>query len=395
MPKASFTARWVDSVPLPATGQVDYFDEKTSGFGLRVSQGGRKTWFAMYRHNGRLRRMTIGTYPSLGLADAREKAKELLHLAAKGEDPATEKQVNRSAPTFGEMAQDYIEMYAKQRKRSWQEDQRILDYDLLPRWKNCKAHDIKRRDVIALLDSIVQRAPIQANRTLALLRKMYNWAISRDLVEANPCAQVKMPAKENRKDRVLKEEEIRIFWQKLPTASMTELVRLCLKFQLVTAQRKGEIVIAEWGEFDLNSGWWTIPAEKAKNGLAHRVPLSTLALRILEQVRSISGESRWVFKSYRTDKAILDSSIDHALKKNMGHFGISEFTPHDLRRTAASHMTSLGVTRLTVSKLLNHVESGITSIYDRHSYDFEKREAIEIWGDKLSIIITKPQENRH
>lgn len=253
----------------------------------------------MYRHHGRLRRLTIGTYPGLGLADARDKAKELLHQTALGKDPATEKQVNRGAPTFGELARDYIEMYAKPHKRSWEEDQRMLDHDLLPRWKNSKAQDIKRRDVIALLDSLVQRAPIQANRTLALLRKLYNWAISRDLVDVNPCAQVKMPAKENQKDRVLNEEEIRTFWHGLTTASMTEFVRLCLKLQLVTAQRKGEIVGAEWSEFDLNAGWWTIPAGRAKNKLAHRVPLSSLALDILSQIRVLSADSRWKFVEVR------------------------------------------------------------------------------------------------
>jgi len=294
MPTCSFTNRWIDSIAAPEKGQVDYFDGRTTGLGLRVSIAGRKSWFVMYRHAGRLRRYTIGTYPTLGLADAREKAKELLHEAATGNDPATTKQVNRGAPTFGGIAEQYIELYAKANKRSWKEDQRILDYDLLPKWKHVKAHEIKRRDIITLLDVIVQRAPIQANRTLALLRKLFNWAISRDLVEVNPCSAVKMPAKENRKDRVLSEDEISIFWNTLATASMSELTRLCLKFQLVTAQRKGEIILAEWSEFDLNNGWWTVPAEKAKNKLSHRVPLTLLALQLLEQIKMLSGAVKLV-----------------------------------------------------------------------------------------------------
>jgi integrase len=387
MPKCSFTVRWIDSVNLPEKGQVDYFDERTSGLGLRVSAAGRKSWFVMYRHAGRLRRYTLGTYPPLGLSDARDKARELLHEAAMGHDPASEKQVNREAPTFGEVATQYIELYAKAHKRSWKEDQRILDYDLLPKWKNVKAHEIKRRDIINLLDKIVQRAPIQANRTLALLRKMFNWAISRDLVEVNPCAAVKMPAKEHRKDRVLSEDEILIFWNGLATASMSELTRLCLKFQLVTAQRKGEIIIAEWSEFDLNNGWWTIPSKKAKNKLSHRVPMSPLALQLLEQIKLLSGESSWLFPSSKGDKPLLHTSIDHALHKNEAKFAIPPFTPHDLRRTAASHMTGMGVSRLTVSKILNHIESGITAVYDRHSYDREKREALDKWGDTLIKIL--------
>ncbi len=387
MPKCSFTARWIDTVNPPEKGQVDYFDDRTTGLGLRISSAGRKSWFVMYRHAGRLRRYTIGTYPALALTHARDKAKELMHESAMGNDPATDKQVNRGAPTFGEVATQYIELYAMANKKSWQEDQRILDYDLLPKWKNVKAHEIKRRDIISLLDTIVQRAPIQANRTLALLRKMYNWAISRDLVETSPCTAVKMPAKENQKDRMLSEDEIIIFWDGLTTASMSELTRLCLKFQLVTAQRKGEIIIAEWAEFDFKNGWWTIPSEKAKNELSHRVPLSALALQLLEQIKVLSGNSRWLFPSRQGDKPLLDTSIDHALHKNEAKFGIPPFTPHDLRRTAASHMTGMGVPRLTVSKILNHRESGITAVYDRHSYDQEKRRALDLWADKLSKIL--------
>ena len=387
MPTCSFTNRWIDAIKLPETGQLDYFDERTTGLGLRLSSAGRKSWFVMYRHAGRLRRYTIGTYPALGLADAREKAKALLHEAALGNDPATEKQVNRGAPTFGEIAEQYIELYAKANKRSWTADQRMLKHDLLPRWKNVKAYEIKRRDIIVMLDEVVLRAPIQANRILALLSKLFNWAISRDLVEINPCIAVKRPSRENQKDRVLNQEEIAIFWHGLDAASMTELTRLCLKLQLVTAQRKGEIVSAEWQELELETGWWTIPAEKAKNKLAHRVPLSTLAMQLLQQIKLLSGESRWLFPSKATDKSMLDSSIDHALHKNEAKFAIPPFTPHDLRRTAASHMTGSGVPRLTVSKILNHIESGITAVYDRHSYDQEKREALELWGEKLSAII--------
>jgi integrase len=387
MPTCSFTHRWIDTVKAPEKGQTDYFDERTTGLGLRISSAGRKSWFVMYRHAGRLRRYTIGTYPSLGLADAKERAKELLNDAAKGNDPAADKQISREAPTFGEIAGQYIELYAKPNKRSWKEDQRILDYDLLPKWKNVKAHEIKRRDVIVLLDKMVLRAPIQANRTLALIRKLFNWAISRDLVEANPCSAVKMPAKENQKDRVLTEEEIQIFWREIEGSSMSELTRLCLQLQLVTAQRKGEIVITEWVDMDLNTGWWTIPAKKAKNKLSHRVPLSPLAMQLLERVKVLSGSSKWLFPSTQTENAMLNTSIDHALRRNQSRFGIPTFTPHDLRLTAASHMTGLGISRLTVSKILNHVESGITAVYDRHSYDQEKRDALNLWAEKIASII--------
>jgi integrase len=138
---------------------------------------------------------------------------------------------------------------------------------------------------------------------------------------------------------------------------------------------------------DLNTGWWTIPAKKAKNKLSHRVPLSPLAMQLLERVKALSGSSKWLFPSTQTENAMLNTSIDHALRRNQSRFGIPTFTPHDLRRTAASHMTGLGISRLTVSKILNHVESGITAVYDRHSYDQEKRDALNLWAEKIASII--------
>ena len=208
MARATFTARWVAAVNSSVMGQVDYFDVKPPKLGLRVSSSGRKTWFIMYRSNGRLRRLTLGTYPALSLADARGQATAARHAVAEGEDPAVQKYDARHAPTMADLAVQYLDMYAKVHKKSWREDARPLHHEILPTWGYRKAFDITRRDVIALLDRIVERgAPIQANRVLALVRKLYNWAISRDLLEHNPCLQVKPPGKEHQRDRVLSHDE--------------------------------------------------------------------------------------------------------------------------------------------------------------------------------------------
>ena len=146
---------------------------------------------------------------------------------------------------------------------------------------------------------------------------------------------------------MLSSDEIKSFWQCLDNASMSELSRLALKLQLVTAQRKGEIVSSEWEEFDLTNGWWTIPAHKAKNGNAHRVPLSKLALRILQQIKAESSNSKWLFPAFNNTKHLIPTSIDHAIRRSGDAFkNIKHFTPHDLRRTAASSMTSVGISRL-------------------------------------------------
>jgi integrase len=246
--------------------------------------------------------------------------------------------------------------------------------------------------VIALLDAIVDRgSPIAANRTLAVIRRMFGWALSRDIVPVSPCVAVKAPAKENRRDRVLSADEIAFLWQALdtPNLAISPAIREALKLQLVTAQRKGEVIGAEWSEFDLDERVWTIPAGKAKNGMQHRVPLSPLALAVLDEIEAATsqlpasgqgGPPRWLFASPRAGRPITGPAVDHAMRGNRDALGAGEATPHDLRRTAASHVTSIGISRLVVSKILNHAEPGVTAVYDRHSYDAEKRAALAAWG---------------
>lgn len=169
---------------------------------------------------------------------------------------------------------------------------------MLPGWGRRKAKDISRRDVIALLDKIVDRgSPIAANRTLALVRRMFGWALSRDIIPANPCAALRAPGKENRRDRVLRADEIARLWHALDDNAIpiSAPIRLALKLQLATGQRKGETVGAEWREFNLAEAIWTIPGEKAKNGMPHRVPLSPLA----RAIQISEPRSEWLFPSPR------------------------------------------------------------------------------------------------
>jgi integrase len=204
------------------------------------------------------------------------------------------------------------------------------------------------------------------------------------------------PAKEKRRDRVLSAAEIAALWRALDSTELaiSKAIRLALKFQLITAQRKGEVIAAEWSEVDLLAGVWTIPAEKAKNGMPHRVPLSSLARAVLDEVALIRGaEAGWLFPSPKEVSAPLgDESIDHAMRTHRSVLGTGDATPRDLRRTAASHMTSIGITRLVVSKILNHAEPGVTAVYDRHSYDAEKRAALDAWGARLEEIVGSRQE---
>ncbi len=387
-----------------------------NGLGVRVTPRGTKSWVVVYHFHGKSRRMTLGKYPQMTVAKAHKEFGQALERLEQGSDPGAARVEDnseaRKAPTVDMLVDEYMEKWAKPRKRSWAKDQSLLDNDVKPIWGRRKAKDITRRDVITLLDKIVDRgAPIQANRVLAVVRKMFNFAISRDMVDASPCVAVQAPAPENRRDRVLTKDEVRNVWLLLEEAtqdkgsnlqdeeqerlSMASGTALAIQFQLVTAQRKGEVAGAEWSEIDLESGWWVIPAEKSKNKLPHRVPLSPFAQCILKAAEKKADDSPWVFPSPRDggEKRIADTAIDRAVRNNRQVFGIEPFTPHDLRRTAASFMTSMGISRLVVSKILNHAEQGVTAVYDRHSYDSEKRRALNAWSQKLSSLISDSVNN--
>jgi integrase len=381
----------------PTGDRHEVWEDNHKGFGLRVSKT-KKVWIFLYRYYGKPRRMTLGEYPKMSLADAHAAHSTALQELEKGIDPGREKVtanvIERDAETISDLVELYLEMWARPRKRSADEDERILRKDVIPVMGYRKARSITRKEIIGLMDSIVKRgSPIAANRTLAVVRKMCNFAISRDILEFSPCSAIVAPAKENQRDRVLSEDEIRIVWNGLDKSSMSAGSRLSLKLILVTAQRKGEVLNSEWKEFNLDNRIWTIPAEKAKNGLAHRVPLSALALRLLAEIKSSSGGSAFLFPSVRdTNKPVVDTSPDKALRRCFPTFGdMPAFTPHDLRRTAASQMTSIGISRLVVAKILNHAESGVTAVYDRHGYDEEKRQALETWGTTLHSFLSKKE----
>ena len=387
MPKISMTDQWLQKLKSQEK-QVDYFDMMLPGLGLRVGKTGKKTWVVMYRvksHKKKHRLTLKKKYPQLSLKDARIKAKAILVEADKGNDPAGEKQKLKKAPTLADLANEYLEKYAIHKKSRY-EDQRIIAKDFIPAWGNWKAKDVKRRDVLRLLDGVMDRgAPIQANRTLALIRKIYNWGISRDLVKNNPCLQVKMPAKENQRDRVFSENEIKALWRAFEQVG--PIMEPFFKLRLVTAQRGGEVMSMQRRDIDIDSSWWTIPAEYSKNGLAHRVPLSKLALDILKQMEAISGNDRWIFPS-PVKKCGHIRNVQKTALRIREYSGVADFKPHDLRRTGASLMTGMGISRLIVSKILNHVEQGVTRVYDRYSYDKEKRIALDKWARRLEQILT-------
>jgi len=369
------------------------YETEGKGFGARVESTGRITFFLEYRFDGKNRIYTIGKFPAKSLAGARTEAAKAREKIGQGVDPGEQKIQQRiahqEAYTVIDLVEEFIEKWSKPRKKTWREDERCLQKEVIPLIGRKKAKEVRRRDIILILDQIVDRgSPGMANRTLNVISKMFSFAVSRDILDTSPCVAISMPAEKKERDRVLDEPEIKQFWNELEKSQMSIANKLALKLLLATAQRRGEVVSAEWKEFDLNKGWWNIPPEKAKNGIRHRIPLNNLALEILQEIRKNSRESNYLFPSNRKDGPIDSRATTRALRKVQKDIGLGHFTPHDLRRTAATMMTALGLQRLTVSKILNHRESGATKIYDRYTYDKEKQQALESWGRKLESIIT-------
>ncbi len=270
---------------------------------------------------------------------------------------------------------------------------------LISKFGNLNARDLTKRQLIALLDEIVDRgAPVSANRTHALLKQLFEWAAAKDLLPASPMAGIERPGgDESPRERVLTTDEIKAFWTKLTDADMAEPTQLALKLLLVTAQRRGELTFAQWSHFDLESKLWTIPVELLKTSHAKRtkpepqaVPLSPLALDLLGQLKELTGGGIYVLPAHadkNKNRSYSERVLSRAVRQNEEHFGIEHFTPHDLRRTAASFMTKLGIPRLHVEKVLNHSTGDIAEVYDRHDYMPEKRIALERWAKHLTEII--------
>jgi integrase len=363
--------------------RLELHDELLPGFGLRVTAKGRKSWFVFYRLHGRLRRYTIGSYPAIKLSEARELAREASRKVQEGADPLDQKRATRRKPTdtVAAVAERFIELWAKRRNKTWSVQQRILAREVLPLWGRRRIQDITRRDVLELTDAIVARgAPIMANRVLATIKKLFNWAVDRDYIEIPPTAGVKAPSKETSRARFLSDEEIRELWEAFeaedyPAGPM-------FKFLLLTGQRVSEV--ARMRREDLVDGLWTIPDNKS--GRPHSLVLPPQALAILEDLPKFEGP--FVFST--TGGARPYQGEAKAKARAEERSGVTSWRLHDLRRTMATGMAKLGVPVQVTEAVLNHrsgAVSGIAAVYQRHDYAGEKGGALRLWADHLERLV--------
>jgi integrase len=383
------TVRNVETIR-PGAGRREIPDGHMRGLYLVVQPSGSKAWAIRYRYQGVSRKHTLGSYPALSLKDARELGSKALRAVAEGRDPGREKIEARSAhiDSVDSVVAEFLERHVRRsnRPRTAKETERLLRRHVLPRWHGRLIRDITRRDIIDVLDRVVDGgAPVVANRVLAATRKMFNWALARDILSVSPCAGVKPPTEEQARDRVLDDSELALVWQAAdkvgyPFGPMVQLLAL-------TGQRRDEVAKMRWAEVDYEKRLWTLPRERVKTNRPHEIPLSNAATSILKAVPRLVGSS-FVFttngvapsSNYAQNKKKLDALVPTELR---------HWTLHDLRRSTASGMAKLGVNLPVIEKVLNHVSgsfAGIVAVYQRHDFADEKRKALELWGRHIQQL---------
>lgn len=390
--RRTLTPKTIGALPAAIGKRYEVRDRLTPGLVLRVSDTGLKVFYVCKRVNQQMRRFKIGPYPILSLADAREKARELLRNIELGRyvEKAPHEQEQR-IPTLAETVPLFIELYAKQRTKDWYGTERVLlKFSSL---YSRPVDAIKRADVVRVLDIIVANGtPSRANRALAAFKKLMNWCVDRGVIEHSPVAQLKMPSKEVARERVLTQDELRLCWR---TAELDGYpFGPCVWLLMLTGQRRSEVSEMRWSELDLENELWTIPRARVKNGTTHVVPLSRLALSIIRALPRFPG-SDYVFTTTGVSPingfGRLKDRLDVAFPS-----GTEDWRFHDLRRTAATNLAMLRVPPHIIEAVLNHksgIVSGVAAIYNRHAYIDEKREALELWAVKLAELMgPRPSE---
>lgn len=384
MPKRLLTAKWLDSVRVQS--RTDFWDEAIDVFGVRVSPQGRKTFFLMYWTGGERKRLKLGEFPRISLAEARREATAKLGDLARGIDPAEQRDAVREGETFAEVAEQYLTLWARREKRSWMEDQRILDRDVLPTLGKTKAREVTKKDILRVLDGLVRRgAPIAANRTRAVISRVLSWAVERDIVEVNVCAAVARPAAERKRTRFLSEAEICAFWWALDDE--LPVIGNAFRLLLLSAQRTVEVRLLSFSQI-LGSDW-QIPGTITKNKKPHLVPLSRQALSIV-RAQAEEGSDLVLGSARRQGQPLSEAALSHVARRLCRRLGF-KFTPHDLRRTATTHMGKLGCERFVRGRILNHSDQSVTGVYDLYEYLPEKRDALQRWADHLEHLTARPE----
>lgn len=419
MPKVRLTAVAVERLNPPKSGRSEVRDIVVPGLCLRVTEKGAKSWSLLYRVagegglnvsgrqlRGKLKRMTLGQYPLMELSEARQKARDGLDLADRGYDPVEGRDVEIAAArreyetTVRSVAEEFLERHRKRNNtlETWKIARSVFERIILPAWGARPLASIKRRDIMALIDDVVdQHPPSTANRTFKEIRKLLHWAVEREIIDASPINGVGLPTVEHSRERVLTDQELCAVC--LGTQQLGYPLGPYYQLLIFTAQRRIEVATLRWSDLDLKAAVWRMRPEVTKSRRGHEVPLVSSAVRILENMpRFDTGD--FIFSTtygvrpiggFSKAKKRLDAAVLKLLQRdNERAEQLPPWRGHDLRRTAATNMARLGISIDVIGRVLNHSSGrGVTGIYDRYSYLPEKRQALELWAEKVESLSSR------
>ena len=385
------TAAVVDRATYEGDGNSRFvlWDDDLPGFGLRVYPSGRKAYILSYRtRGGRKRLTTIGPHRILNLRQARDKARVLLANVVEGDDPQAQRATARSKPTVNDLCDTYVRRHAKVHKKTWEKDERRLERHVKPAWGSRHADEIIRADVAALHERIGRRTPYEANRTLEVIRKMYNVAPVWGLVpesHPNPATGIQR-FREKSRDRWVTPEELPSLAQAID-AEENIFVRAALWLYMLTGARKQELLTAKWEDY--NKERRELRFIETKNGETFYVPLSTPAVEILEQLPRLEGNP-YIFPGIKKGRPLVN--IAKPWERVRRRAGIADVRLHDLRRTVGSWMATNGMTDLLIGKVLNQKSRAATAVYARLRQD-PVRVALEEHGQRVLAAAFRAPRN--
>ena len=408
--RRALTTKTVEAIKPDPNQRLELPDPALSGLYLVVQPSGAKSWALRYRYAGKPKKLTLGRWPVMGLADARAAASNAIEAVDYGNDPSAAKKATKAARLETQLSErdkikTLVEKFGARHLstlKSGETVKRELNRHVVAIWGERDIQTITKRDVIDLLDGIADSGRVvTANRVRAYLNKFLNWAVERDIIGQSPAMGVKPAAKEKSRDRVLTDQEIKWFWQACsiegqPWGHLGKML-------LLTGQRLGEVV--NMIDREITGDLWHLTADRTKNGRAHDVALSEAARAVLGGVERVKGQAGYVFttngasalQGYHKGRNHIAKRMAEIASHEAGEaVEIPHWTFHDLRRTAATCMARLGIPVRVTEAVLNHVSGtggGIVGVYQRHDYADEKRNALDAWARFVGDLVDGTSDN--
>ena len=375
------TDRQIRTSKAPTSGRLTLTDG--CGLQLRITSSNKRSWSLQYRHQGRMLKYTIGSYPDVSLKDARTRSQELRCAVQAGQNPQADKIAARRADKLSvcDCFEEYLITHLKVHLKSWPEYERAMRKDVLPHIGSVALTDLDKAQIRLVISKIIGRgATTLANRVLQYISKMLKWAVGVGYLDANPASDIPKPAKEQSRERSLTLDEIRAIH--IAARQMGGPQGRLIEFLLLSGQRLNEVARLTWDE--VKEDRLEIPGLRNKSGETLITPLLPSLLEILDECPR--GDGSFVFTTGNGTRPISGfSQIKASLSKSSG---VTDWNFHDFRRSLATLLSDKGMDRFSIKCALNHKDGSVTGIYDRSEHFKRKSMVLTQWQNMIEGVQT-------